>query len=106
MRVAEAILHRSFLEGRTAIELVEGETALQVAAADCDGPILISRWRSMFATSARKMPRWCAIRGTRYNSDGGSGLWLPHLPDLLAKCKLVPLKKDDLPKDAEKVRET
>jgi len=51
-------------------------------------------------------PAWHSTRGSGCGRDGLYGLWLPHVPDLLALCELVPLAGDDRPPAHQRYRYT
>ena len=107
MKVAEAIVAPRFLKGTHAIEYVRPTSEVQllayrtiqvaVAVDRDDRQMLIERHRGFRATMSDPLPRWVAIRGSGVNDQGFYGLWLPHLPDLLTECKLVPLAPGDRP---------
>lgn len=106
MKVGQATTSPRFLRGTHAIEyIVQGCEKYgaygirQVAVANDGQPLCIERHRGFKSKPEDPMPRWVVIRGSGACREGFFGLWLPHLNDLNAECKLVPLKKDDRPVD-------
>ena len=121
MKVGQAINSPKFLKGTHAIEYrvvypgqknpEDAYNIRQVAAANDGAPLCIERHRDFNSKVTDPYPRWVVIRGsgiTRKTKDSASGfygLWLPHLDDLTAECKLVPLKKGDRVSDGRVVKE-
>jgi hypothetical protein len=106
MRVADAITNPKFLDGTQAIEYDTADwagnsslgayTVRQVSVAkDKTGRFLVERHRTFKSVSNSPWPKWHAIRGSSAGEYGFFGLWLPHLNDLLADCKLVELDTAD-----------
>lgn len=104
MRVADAISHPGFLAGTHAIEYdtdrygvnADAHTIKQVAVArDRSGRLLVERQRPFKSFANSPWPKWENLRGIGGGRDGFFGMWLPHLDDLLADCKLVELDETD-----------
>lgn len=123
-KVATAILDARFLAGTHAIQFtsttprpnreVAPYDIVQVTAVEDDRPFLLYRRRGAFRSKMRRMgevmppsvpttledpwPSWGITRGNVTDHQGHYGLWLPHLPDLLAECVIVPLADEDRPR--------
>jgi hypothetical protein len=121
MKVGVALQSPKFIGGTHAIEYWvrypgqrnpdDAYYLCQVAYANDGSPMCIERHRDFNSKVSDPYPRWVVIRGsgitrtTKDSAGGFYGLWLPHFSDLVADCKLVPLKKNDRVKDARVVKE-
>ena len=93
LRVAAALLDPRYLARTHAIQY-DGIRLTQVSVS-YDGALYAVYRRPI--EDGKPWPAWRSIRGDSCSRDGFSGLWLPHVPDLLAPCKLVPLAANDRP---------
>lgn len=97
MRVGEALLHTWFIARSHAIQYrrdSDSGRTVQVSVAYDGALFAVCRSPSR---AGGAWPAWVSCRGSSYGRDGTAGLWLPHVPDLIAACELVPLALDDRP---------
>jgi hypothetical protein len=93
MKVAEAIVDPRYLSRSHTIQYL-AHRLTQVS---------VSYDRALFAVYRRPSvdgdpwPPWQSTRGDCCSRYGFTGLWLPHVEDLLAECSLVRLAKKDRP---------
>jgi hypothetical protein len=93
LHVAEALVDPRYLSRSHAIQY-RSYRMTQVSVS-YDGALFAVYRRPL--EDGKPWPTWRSTRGDSFSCAGSSGLWLPHVPDLLADCKLVPLAADDRP---------
>lgn len=101
LQVAAAILDPRFLSGTHAIEYGDPAKGAyhvhQVRVANDGSPMLIERHRGFKAKLTDPWPPWRVLRGHGVCDQGFYGIWLPHLPTLVAPCRIVALDPNDKP---------
>lgn len=95
MKVAEALLDPRYLSRSHAIQYLRHQHRLTQVSVSYDGE-LFAVFRNP-SNDGDPWPVWHSTRGSCCSRDGFTGLWLPHVPDLLAECTLVRLAKNDRP---------
>lgn len=103
MKVAEALIDPRYLSRSHAIQyrLADDSRATQVSVS-YDGNLFAVQRRPLQGSEA--WPAWRSTRGSGSGRDGHFGLWLPHIPDLMSECELVPLAADDRPPAHQRYR--
>ena len=105
MRVAEAILVPTFLDGSAAIEYTVPDAKpddayyirqVSIARPLDESPFTVERHRGLKTKITDPWPQWRVTRGSGIGKDNGFyGLWLPHIETLLSECALVVLDVND-----------
>jgi hypothetical protein len=93
MKVAEAIVDPRYLSRTHAIQYLAHR--LTQVSASYDGTLFAVYRRP--SKDGDPWPAWRSTRGDCCSRTGFSGLWLPHVSDLLSPCSLVRLAKNDRP---------